>query len=120
MIRRLFALLIAVLFWSIQTANACVVQVNAGSATISVQEDQADPGVQPSADTIVDDAGNDDGGAKGPASSCADSCCHSLHHAFLAASSANPKIESASDSFVLVQDARPETRTSQLNRPPLA
>ena len=118
MIRRLFAMLITVLFWSTQTANACVVHVSAGTVTASVQADQADAGVQPSADTAVDDAGKD--GPKGPVSGCADSCCHALHHAFLPASAADAKIENARDSFALVQDARPETWTSQLNRPPLA
>ena len=109
-------MLIAVLFWSIQTANACVVHVGSGSVAISVQADQGDAGVQPSADTAVDDTGND--GPKGPVSGCADSCCHA--HVFVPAPDADAKIDSAPDAFVLEQDARPETWSSQLNRPPLA
>lgn len=111
-------MLIAVMFWSIQTADACAIHADSGSsATMSVQADQGYAGIDISVDTNTDDAGKD--GTKSPVS-CADGCCHALHHAFVAPPESQIEIDGSEDVFALVQDARPDTHSSPLNRPPLA
>lgn len=106
--------MIAVLFWSVQTADALVLHVgpdieapmtmsdDGGTSIVKVSQDKSDK--------------QDTGGAM----TCTDSCqCHGLHHALFAAPQAMGDIEPITVKFGYGRDATPIRIASRLNRPPL-
>lgn len=115
MIRRVFAMLFALTFWSIQTADAGVLHVSTDNAAISIQaEDNAPLSVQ------ADDDGAGKLESQGPAT-CTDGCpCHALHHAFLAMPASETDLGAMTRVYAFSQDQRPDHLSAPLSRPPLA
>lgn len=113
-IRRALAMLIAVLFWSVQTADAVVLHVNTSGASSVV---------------LVDDGGksdvqaDSDGGAKKDTKgglSGADGCqFHALHHVFFSAPEADAVLLIVSADYEYGHNTALTRVSSQLNRPPL-
>lgn len=114
MIRRALAMMIAIMFWSVQAADALVVHVSSDvSSTISIVDDGSKVDQQLEADT----AGETDTG--GPMT-CNDGCaCHVLHHFFFAAWDIAVDLPLVSPTFAYGRDPAPTRIASRLNRPPL-
>lgn len=115
MIRRALAMMIAVMFWSVQAADALVLHVGSdleSTMSITMPDDGGTTVVKASADK----SDNDTGGAM----TCTDSCqCHGLHHALFTAPDAVTDVEPVSVEFGYERDAPPTRIASRLNRPPL-
>ncbi len=115
MIRRVFAMLLALTFWSIQTADAGVLHVGSENSAISIQ---ADDGLHVSVTAADDGAGQSD--SDGPPT-CTDSCpCHALHHIYLAIPQSETDLSVITRVYTFSHDARPDHFAAPLSRPPLA
>lgn len=115
MIRRVFAMLLAMTLWSIQTADAGVLHVGSDNSAISIQ---ADDDTQASVAVADDGVGTVD--SDGPPS-CNDSCpCHALHHVYIAVTQSESDLNVIARVYTFSHDARPEHLSAPLSRPPLA
>ena len=114
MTRRLFAMLIAMMFWSIQTADAYVLHTDAGGELIAAQADDAG---QPS---VGEDASDKQQDVNGPGA-CGEGCpCHAVHNAVTTPPPGQTRLSATRDAFAYVRDPQPDHLSSPLNRPPLA
>ena len=113
MLRRVFAMLLALTFWTIQTADAAVLHVGSENPAMSIQ---ADDTAQVSVEAHDDGAGKSE---QGPAT-CTDGClCHAFHHALVATPASATEFGVTTRFYVFPQDERPDHLSAPLSRPPL-
>ena len=114
MIRRVFALVLALTFWSIQTADAGVLHVSDDSV-ISIQADEI---AQPTLTAADDGLGESEPSGPG---TCTDSCpCHALHHIYLAMPQSEAELGVIAQVYGFSHDGRAAHHSAPLSRPPLA
>lgn len=114
MIRRVFALLLAMTFWSIQAADAGVLHVRSDNSAISIQ---ADDDMQASV-AVADDGVGTVGSDGSP--NCKDSCsCHALHHVYIPVSQNESDLIVIARVYAFSHDARPDHLSAPMSRPPL-
>ncbi len=113
MIRRVFAMLFALTFWSIQTADAAVLHVNSDAAAISVPADHA----QVSVDADSDESKSEQNGQ----GTCTNGCpCHIFHSALPVVLAGETDLRLVAGGYSYSQDACPDHLSAPLNRPPLS
>lgn len=120
MIRRVFAMLLALTFWSIQTADAFVPHgAVAGSAAVAVT---TAAGADATADVTICDADQSNRqGPSDPAKVCVEGCpCHALHHAFVALPANTADVIQRGEKFAFAAETRADDVSSKLNKPPRA
>lgn len=113
MIRRVFAMLFALTFWSIQTADAAVLHVNSDAAAISIIADYA----QVSADADSEESKSERNGQR----TCANGCpCHVFHAALPVVLTGETDLGVVVRVYSYSQDGRPDHLSAPLSRPPLS
>lgn len=114
MIRRVFIMLLALTFWSIQAGDAFVPHgAAAGTAAVALTA---------VADVRIADADQADRHVPSdPAKVCMEGCpCHALHHAFVALPENSAGVIQRGEKFAFVAETCADDVSSNLNKPPRA